>query len=617
MSLQQEARGLAPARTLLVASTGGHLKELHHLRDRVAGISAPYSWVTFDTPQARSLLAGEEVDWVPFVGGRDPLNVARNLAHARRIFRARKPEAVLSTGSAVALAYFAYGRAKGLPCHFVESAARIEGPSLSGRLMTAIPGVHLYSQYRVWADERWRFRGSVFDSFTGVERPQAGRPQLRKIVVTLGTYRGYDFSRLVRRLLEVLPPEAEVLWQTGDTDVSAFGIEGHYAIPEAELTAAMQEADVVIAHAGVGTALAAFEVGKCPLLVPRRYAFGEHVDDHQIQIAEELGERGLTLTVDADELSSEHLETAAARGVGRASLIPDFELDPPAPAKKPAARKPLQGLPGRERLVRGVRSTGTAVRRLDAARRPLPDFLIIGAQKAGTTSLYEYLCDHPKVTAATLKEVHYFDLGYQRGPSWYRAHFRPRKVEGEISGEATPYYLYHPLAPERVARDLPAAKLIVLLRDPVTRAYSHHNHERALGFEKLGFEEALKREAERLRGEEERIIREPGYRSFAHQHHSYLARSRYADQLGRWLEHFDREQLLVLSAEDLFERPADVVAECQRFLGLEPVTPADLSPRNARVYRDMPEPLRAWLEEELAADNERLQALLEREPAWA
>jgi UDP-N-acetylglucosamine--N-acetylmuramyl-(pentapeptide) pyrophosphoryl-undecaprenol N-acetylglucosamine transferase len=308
--------------TLLVASSGGHLKELHHLHDRVAGISPPYRWVTFDTPQARSLLAGEEVDFVPFVGGRDPLNVARNLIHARRIFHRDRPDAVLSTGSAVALAYFAYARARRIPCHFVESAARIDGPSLSGRLMSHIPGVNLYSQYRVWADERWRFRGSVFDSFVGEEQPEAAR--LGKVVVTLGTYRGYDFSRLVRRLLEVLPPEADVLWQTGDTDVSSFGIEGHHAIPEAELSQAMREADAVVAHAGVGTALAAFEVGACPLLVPRRAALREHVDDHQVQIADELSQRGLAVSVEADEVKIEDLLTVQARRVTRSAQAQTF-----------------------------------------------------------------------------------------------------------------------------------------------------------------------------------------------------------------------------------------------------------------------------------------------------
>jgi UDP-N-acetylglucosamine--N-acetylmuramyl-(pentapeptide) pyrophosphoryl-undecaprenol N-acetylglucosamine transferase len=312
--------------TLLVASSGGHLKELHHLKDRVEGIEPPFSWVTFDTPQARSLLAGEEVDWVPFVGGRDPVNVGRNLAHARRIFKRRQPQVVLSTGSAVALAYFAYGRAKGIPCHFVESAARIDGPSLSGKIMTRIPRVNLYTQYKSWAYDRWPYRGSVFDTFAGEERPEGQPERLDKVVVTLGTYRGYDFSRLVERLIEVLPPETEVLWQTGDTDVSRFGIKGHEAIPEADLSQAMQEADAVVAHAGVGTALAAFEVGVCPLLIPRRYALKEHVDDHQIQIADELVKRDLALSIDASELRLEDLLAASAHRVARLAQAPKFAV---------------------------------------------------------------------------------------------------------------------------------------------------------------------------------------------------------------------------------------------------------------------------------------------------
>jgi UDP-N-acetylglucosamine--N-acetylmuramyl-(pentapeptide) pyrophosphoryl-undecaprenol N-acetylglucosamine transferase len=311
-------------RALLVASSGGHLKELHHLRDRLNGIRSRYSWVTFDTPQARSLLEGEEVDWVPYVGGRDLMGVTKNLPHARRIFRRRKPEMVLSTGSAVAVAYIAYGRAKGLPCHYVESAARIDGPSLSGKIMTKVPGVNLYTQYKAWADKRWQHRGSVFDSFVGEERPDGRSEGLGKVVVTLGTSRGYDFSRLVKRLLEVLPEETEVLWQTGDTDVSRFGIEGHYAIPEADLCQAMEEADAVVAHAGVGTALAALEVGVCPLLVPRRFALKEHVDDHQIQIAGELVKRGLAVSIDASKLELEDLLAAGARQIVRPPVAPSF-----------------------------------------------------------------------------------------------------------------------------------------------------------------------------------------------------------------------------------------------------------------------------------------------------
>jgi UDP-N-acetylglucosamine--N-acetylmuramyl-(pentapeptide) pyrophosphoryl-undecaprenol N-acetylglucosamine transferase len=384
--------------TLLVASTGGHLKELHHLRSRLS-IDGPVRWVTFDTPQSRSLLAGERVDYVPFVGGRDPLNVARNLLAAARILREERVGTVVSTGSSMALPYFALARARRLRCHYIESAARLDGPSMTGRLMSRIPGVHLYTQYPKWAQGRWKYGGSVFDAFASdspsreaslprdasgstsrdvslrqdasgstsrdpslpqdassstsrdASLPQDASHPLRRVVVSLGTYRGYGFPRLVRRLLEILPADADVLWQTGDTDVSGFGIAGHYAIPEDRLIEAMRQADVVIAHAGVGTALAALEVGKCPLLVPRRVALGEHVDDHQVQIADELGSRGLALVIEADELDCDHL-LAAARRVVAPARAPAFvtagpqRTAPAGPSHAATAAGPSQAAAG-------------------------------------------------------------------------------------------------------------------------------------------------------------------------------------------------------------------------------------------------------------------------------
>lgn len=301
--------------TLLVASTGGHLKQLHRLHRRLAGVHGPFRWVTFDSPQSRSLLADETVEFVPFVGARDPLNVLRNAPEAHRMMRDHDIGTVVSTGAAVALPFFALARARGLRCHYIESAARSEGPSATGRLVSRIPGVFLYTQYPHWAGGQWNYRGSVFDSFSADEPSDRPTCEIQRVVVTLGTFRGYGFGRLVRRLLDVLPPRAEVLWQTGDTDTSDLGIEGHYAIPDRDLTQAIREADVVVAHAGVGTALATLEVGKCPVLVPRRLAHGEHVDDHQTQIARELGARGLSRSVEADALALKDLLAAARRRV--------------------------------------------------------------------------------------------------------------------------------------------------------------------------------------------------------------------------------------------------------------------------------------------------------------
>jgi hypothetical protein len=280
---------------------------------------------------------------------------------------------------------------------------------------------------------------------------------------------------------------------------------------------------------------------------------------------------------------------------------------------EPSASLSLRGYRAVKRTYRGAR---TAARRINASRRQLPSFLILGAAKAGTTSLHHHLVDHPQVSEPTIKEIHYFDQAYHRGPGWYRAHFEPCRAPEEITGESTPYYLFHPLVPERVARNLPEAKLIALLRNPIDRAYSHHNHECASSYENLPFDEAVEREEERLRGEEERMVRDHRYRSFSHQHHSYLARGRYAEQLERWFEQVGRERILVLGAEDLFEDPAGAVEAVQRFLDLEPLPPSDLAPRNVRSYSPIPGKLRAKLKTIFEPHNQRLYELLGRDFGW-
>jgi UDP-N-acetylglucosamine--N-acetylmuramyl-(pentapeptide) pyrophosphoryl-undecaprenol N-acetylglucosamine transferase len=291
--------------TLLVASTGGHLKQLHELRDRLEGVDPDWLWVTFDSPQSRSLLAGEQVVFARRTSSRDVAGVLINQALAARLLD-RKVRAVVSTGAAVALSFIPIARTRGIPCHFIESATRGEGPSLTGRLLSRLPGVHLYTQHRSWAGERWRYAGSVFDGFRALEG--AARP-LRRVVVTLGTSE-HGFPRLIDRLTRVLPDEIDVLWQTGLTDVRGLGIRALREVPPGELMSAMRQADVVVAHAGTGAALSSLEAGKIPVLVPRRAAFGEHVDDHQGQIARDLANKGLALARDAADLRLEDLERA-------------------------------------------------------------------------------------------------------------------------------------------------------------------------------------------------------------------------------------------------------------------------------------------------------------------
>jgi hypothetical protein len=211
-------------------------------------------------------------------------------------------------------------------------------------------------------------------------------------------------------------------------------------------------------------------------------------------------------------------------------------------------------------------------RQLTAPLRGLPSVLIIGAQKSGTTSLFNYLGQHPAVLPPLSKEVHYFDFNYFRGVKWYRGRFpyEHRLRRGSLTLDASPYYLVHPLVPQRVAHLLPEVKLIALLRNPVDRALSHYQHEVRGRRESLSFAEALEKEPERLAGEEERLRNDPHYYSFNHHRYSYTRRGLYIEQLRRWLRHFPRSQLMVLQSEWLFRDPVAATAAVQDFLGLRP-----------------------------------------------
>ena len=247
--------------------------------------------------------------------------------------------------------------------------------------------------------------------------------------------------------------------------------------------------------------------------------------------------------------------------------------------------------------------------------RGLPDVVILGAMKSGTTSLHNYLVQHPGVVEPLRKEVHFFDVNFERGESWYRAHFG-REGQPGLNLDSSPYYLFHPAVPQRLHALLPEAKLIVLLRDPVRRAYSHYWHERDKGRETLSFEDAIAAEAERLGNSEQRLADGTLERSREHQHFSYLARGRYAEQLDRWFAVFPREQFLILRFEDLARDPLGVLNVTLDFLGLPRADDVSLEARNTRRYEPMTETTAARLTEYYEPHNARLEALLGQVPVW-
>ncbi len=227
--------------------------------------------------------------------------------------------------------------------------------------------------------------------------------------------------------------------------------------------------------------------------------------------------------------------------------------------------------------------------------RAPPDFVIIGTQRGGTSSLYWYLIQHPMIAPAARKEAHYFDLHYDRGIDWYLREFPEDRPRGVLTGEASPYYMFHPCAAERCARDLPEAKIVALLRNPVDRAYSHYHHEVRKGREELSFEDALEAEEERLAGEREKLLADPSYRSEPWQRWSYQARGRYAEQLEVWREKFEVERMLIVESEKMFADPAGVCGRVLEFLGLPPASGIAYRRRNEGSYEPMAEETRRRL----------------------
>jgi hypothetical protein len=276
------------------------------------------------------------------------------------------------------------------------------------------------------------------------------------------------------------------------------------------------------------------------------------------------------------------------------------------------------------RLRELARATARTTGRLTAPARMTPSFLIVGAQRCGTTSMYKTLSQHPMVLPAVLhKGAHYFDTGYGHGPAWYRGHFplqvtarRAASAPGRlpITGESSPYYMFHPLAGQRIATDLPGVKLLVLLRDPVERAYSAH--ETARGFETEPFERALELEPVRLAGEEAKLVADPTYQSYSHQHHAYVSRGRYADQLRRLEGLFGRDRLHVVDSQRFFTDPEPVFAEVVDFLGIGAARGIAFEKHNARPRAPMPDSVRAALEDQLADSAAELETWLGAPPSW-
>ncbi len=281
--------------------------------------------------------------------------------------------------------------------------------------------------------------------------------------------------------------------------------------------------------------------------------------------------------------------------------------------------------------------------------RTLPDFLIIGIAKSGTTSLYGLISAHPHVIPAQSKEVHYFtdSRNYEMGTLRYRARFPSvpykrclavRYGQKILSGEASSTYLFHPMVPSRVKALLPDVRLIVILRNPVDRAYSEYHMQVRERCESLTFEDAIRAEKDRTSYEMERARSDPRFYWSNLHRYSYLQKGHYAEQLTHWFRYYNKDQFLILTLEELKVDRRGVLDRVFEFLGLEPFDVGSLDPMpsyswikqfihepsdetdrgllNAYSYPEMNPKTRAMLLDYFKPHNERLSRLLQRDFDW-
>lgn len=309
------------SRVLLVASPGGHLDELALLVEGLGLAGDDLWWVSSRNEHTESLLAERQVVWVPPVASRQLIRAVRGVPAAMRLHRRLRPDLVLSTGAALAVPHLLAAAAHRTRTMFVDSVTRREQPSLSGKIAQRLPGVTTYTQSATWSRPGWLRVADVFSAFASEQLPElSGAPQVSSALVTLGQER-FGFPRAVDAAERVLDGH-QIAWQVGNTDSTH-----ERWLPADQLRAEASRVDVVLTHAGVGSVLMALSAGKVPVVLPREGSRGEHVDEHQGELATMLQELGLAVVANPDELSMADLERAAARRVVRRPGVAGVVID--------------------------------------------------------------------------------------------------------------------------------------------------------------------------------------------------------------------------------------------------------------------------------------------------
>lgn len=309
-------------RILFVASTGGHLAQLNRLSSAMPHIESS-TWLTFESEQSKSLLAGRPVVYVPYISPRGIAGIVPTYRAVHALLRQEHFDRVVSTGAGIAIGAFLAARVRRIPTLYIESVSRVNGPSLTGKLTAIFRLAALRTQHRGWAHGQWRIHPSVLSEFEPFARPNVPeRDRALRIFVTLGTISPYRFDTLVDSIVSLLRPDDEVIWQLGETCRDDLPGVSSRMMSAPDFAAEAQAADVVVTHAGVGTILDLLERGIHPVVVPRRQHRAEHVDNHQAQISALVASIEVATVREATEIDREDVLFAAAHGT-RPKYDPD------------------------------------------------------------------------------------------------------------------------------------------------------------------------------------------------------------------------------------------------------------------------------------------------------
>lgn len=266
------------------------------------------------------------------------------------------------------------------------------------------------------------------------------------------------------------------------------------------------------------------------------------------------------------------------------------------------------------------------IRFLTKQIRTLPDFIIIGGRRSGNSTLYNNLTKHPYILPALIQEVSFFNFHFHKGINWYRIYFPTlaRKFFTELLyrhkiliGESTPVYLFHPLAPKRAHSLLPNLKIIIMIRNPVDRAYAHY-----LAYKKnyiknklnyLSLEDYLEKSVDKY---EKGLFYEIEKGKQFDKEYSFFARGVYIYQIINWLKYYPKEQILILKSEDLFSNPSDFLKKVFKFLNLPNLKLKDYMISRKEKYKKMDEKIRKRLVNLYEPHNQRLYKLVNRDYNW-